>query len=106
MRNISCFVAVLALVLNVACGKAEEKTVEQVMEQVAEANLGDGSEVDLSEEGMEVTSQDEDGTYTWKAGDKAEIPETFPDDVFIYEGAEIPDDLGDTRKFRPGPGHR
>ncbi len=89
MRNVLCFATVLALVLNIGCGKAEDATVEQAVERAVENSTGGEAGVDVSEEGMEISSTDEDGTYTWKGGDKAEIPEGFPDDVYVYEGAEI-----------------
>ncbi len=89
MRMILFSAAVVVLIASFACGNAEEKAAEQVVEETIEADLGGDAGVEISEEGMEITSQDENGTYTWKAGDKAEIPDSFPQDVYIFEGATV-----------------
>ena len=89
MKILVFLAAAFALMVNLGCGKSKEEAAEEVVEQAVEAALGDEAGVDLSDEGMTVTSEDEDGTYTWKAGDQAEVPSDFPDDVHVYEGAEV-----------------
>ena len=89
MRNLLCLTAALALVLNFACGKSKEEAAEEAVENSIEMNLGDDAEVDISDEGMAITSTDEDGTYSWQAGDQAKIPDGFPEDVHIYEAASV-----------------
>ena len=89
MRNLVCLTAALALVLSFGCGKSKEKTAKEAIERSVEATLGNDAEIDISDEGMAITSADEDGTYTWQAGDQAEIPDGFPTDVHIYEAAAV-----------------
>jgi len=89
MRNILCLAAALTLVTSLGCGKAEEKAAEKTLETSIENSLGGESDVDISDEGMKVTSQDEDGTYTWQAGSEAEVPGGFPSDVYVFKGAEV-----------------
>ena len=89
MKKLLVLGAVLALVPCFGCGNSEEQAVEEPAAQAVESSPEKDAGVGISEEGLEITSKDEDGTYTYQAGDKAEIPENFPDDVFIYEGSEL-----------------
>ncbi len=89
MRTILCLAASLGLIMNVACGKAAEKTAEKAVEQKIEMETGDQANVDISDDGIEITSQDADGVYTWKGGDSAEIPDGFPADVYVFDGASV-----------------
>jgi hypothetical protein len=89
MRNLVCLAAVFSLALAVGCGKAPEKAVEETAEKTLETQPGDDADVDVSEDGMTVTSSDEDGTYTYQAGNEATIPDGFPADVYVYEGATV-----------------
>ncbi len=89
MKKLLVLAAVVALVPLFGCGTSEEKAVEETVEQVVEGSVENDAGVEISEEGMAITSTDEDGTYTWQGGDKAGIPEGFPDDVFVYEGVEV-----------------
>ncbi len=89
MRNLLCLMAALGLVLNFACGKSKEEAAEEAVENSIEMNLGDDAEVDISEEGMTITSTDEDGTYSWQGGDQAKVPDGFPKDVYVHEAATV-----------------
>jgi uncharacterized protein YuzE len=72
----------LCLVLLVgACG---ERAREEAMEKKIEKATGADAQVDLSKEGMKVTGKTDEGEYELTAGEETEIPEDFPDDVFIY----------------------
>ena len=72
----------LCLVLLVgACG---EKAKEEAMEKEIEKATGSDVDVDLSKEGMKVTGKTEEGEYALTTGEDTEIPEDFPDDVFLY----------------------
>jgi len=89
MKRFVFWAAAFVLILNIGCGKSNEEVGEEAAEQAIEAALGNEAGVDLSDEGMTVTSEDEDGTYTWTGGDQAKVPDGFPADVYIYEGAEL-----------------
>ncbi len=89
MRTILCLAASLGLIMNVACGKADEKTVENAVEQKIEKETDEQANVDISEDGMEITTQDADGVYTWQGGDSAELPDGFPADVYVPDGASV-----------------
>lgn len=89
MRTILCLTAALALIMNLACGKAPEETAETALEQQIEKSAGGDADVDYSDEGMEITTEDADGVSTWQAGDKAELPDNFPSDVYIPEGVSV-----------------
>jgi len=80
MRKILCLAASLALIINMACGKAIEETSEKAAEQQIEKQTGDRPTVDINENGMEITTSDADGDYTFKGGDCAEISDDFPVD--------------------------
>ncbi len=59
------------------------------------AGCGDDSEdknngrVDVEEEGRKITITGKEGKATFTAGGGAEIPDGFPDDVYIYDGAKV-----------------
>jgi hypothetical protein len=89
MRKILCLAASLGLIMNVACGRTEEKTVEKAAEQQIERETGDLAAVDFSENGMEITSVDGDGVYSIQGGDSAEIPAEFPADVYVLDDASV-----------------
>jgi hypothetical protein len=89
VRNLLCLIAALVVILSFACGKSAEKTAEKALEKSLEDPIGDGAEVDVSDQGMTITSEDEKGAYTWQAGDEAKIPDSFPKDVHVYERAAI-----------------
>jgi hypothetical protein len=74
-----CLLCVAILVT--ACG---EKAKEQAMEKEIEKATGSKADVDLSKKGMKVSGKTEEGEYKLETGEEAEIPEDFPDDVFIY----------------------
>ena len=66
-----------------------EEAVEKAVEQQIEMETGDQAKVDISDNGMEITSQDADGVYTYQGGDTAELPDGFPADVYVPDGATV-----------------
>lgn len=95
MKKISLFIlASLFTVLFISCGneKAEEEAAEEMAENLVEGLFekatGGGIDIDINEDGEEVemTIGGEDGaSITIKDGGK-EIPENFPEDVYIVKG--------------------
>jgi hypothetical protein len=80
IRLIVCMFC-LALLL-FGCGR---ETQEAAIEKKIEEASGGDAEVDISDEGMKITGKTEEGEYSMTAGEEAEIPDNFPDDVFIYK---------------------
>jgi hypothetical protein len=83
------FVVVLAgvcLVLT-GCGKkASEKLAEKMIEAAA---AKDGVKADVNLSDGKMTIKTKEGTATYAAGKGAKIPENFPKDVHIYDGATV-----------------
>ena len=72
----------LGLVLLVgACG---ESTKEAAMEKKIEEATGSDADVDISKDGMKVKGKTDEGEFALTSGEDTEIPEDYPDDVFIY----------------------
>ena len=81
MARLNLILFLCALLLAAGCGKsAEERAVEKQIEKATGAD----ADVDLSKKGMKIAGKTEGGKYTVTTGDKTEIPEDFPSDVFIY----------------------
>jgi hypothetical protein len=64
------------------CKKAAEKIIETRM-----AKEGVDAKVDAS--GEKVTIKTKDGTAVFSGGKGATVPDNFPKDVYVYEGATI-----------------
>ncbi len=80
-RFVIVITAVSCLAL-VGCRKAMEKAVETKM-----AREGVNAKVDSS--GEKVTIQTKDGTTVIAGGKGTTVPENFPKDIYVYEGATI-----------------
>ncbi|MBA4387227.1 MAG: hypothetical protein C0404_04555 [Verrucomicrobia bacterium] len=79
-------VVALSVVLS-GCGKkASEKMAEKMVES-AMAKDGVKGKVDIS--GDKVTVQTKDGTTTFSGGGNAKIPDNFPKEVYVPDGATI-----------------
>ena len=72
---------VLCLALG-GCKKAAEKAIENKL-----AREGVNAKVDSS--GEKITIQTKDGTTVVSGGKDAKVPENFPKDIYVYEGATI-----------------
>jgi hypothetical protein len=75
----------LLLTFTVAgCGAAEDELAEKITEEAVEA-AGDGTEVDIEEDGVTVTDENGD-----QASIGTEMPDDFPvDDVPLVEGTVV-----------------
>ncbi len=82
-------VMIVAAVLLTSCGKISEKVAEEAAEKAITSSGADNADVDVSEEGISISGEDDDGTFSMTAGTKAKIPEGFPSDVYVYDGAEV-----------------
>ncbi|KFN52041.1 hypothetical protein N790_03670 [Arenimonas malthae CC-JY-1] len=81
--------AALAAVLLAACGKAEEKADETLVEKAIEASSGQHAEVDIADGQQTVTIETEEGTYVATSGDDVRLPDTFPADVRLPEDGRL-----------------
>lgn len=63
--------------------KITEKFVEEAIE------TGTNGDVDMDIDGESITFGSDDGDSTWTAGEGTEIPDGFPNDVYLYKNAEI-----------------
>lgn len=71
----------------IGCGKkASEKMAEKMIESAAEK---DGVKADVSISDNTVTMRTKDGTAVYAGGENVKIPDNFPKDVYIYEGAKV-----------------
>ena len=69
------------------CGrKASEKVTEKMIEAQM-AKQGVKGHVDLSNN--KITVQTQQGTATYAAGKGVKVPDNFPNDVFVYDGATV-----------------
>ena len=85
MKRWALGLLVAALALTVAgCSAVEDKIGEEVGEEIAGAVVGGDVEVD----GDSVTATGEDGDVTITGGG-SEMPENFPKDFPLHEGAEL-----------------
>lgn len=80
-------IVVFALILTVSlfmfgCSKVAEEATEKAIEK------GTGEDVEVDEGGKNIKVKTEEGTVEMETG-KTELPEGFPSDFPIYEGAEV-----------------
>jgi hypothetical protein len=68
------------------CQKAGEKAAEKAIE-AGMAKEGVNAKVDAS--GEKITIQSKDGTTVIAGGKGTALPDNFPKDVYVYEGATI-----------------
>jgi hypothetical protein len=89
MKRTYCFVIGMTMVsclILAGCKKAGEKAAEKAIE-AGMAKEGVKAKVDVS--GDKVTIEGKDGKSVYTAGKGAAVPENFPKDVYVYEGATI-----------------
>ena len=82
--------ALVALVAS-GCGKAAERSAEQMAEDAMRASGANDADVDISEKGMRLESEGEDGrtVIQFSGEEEAPLPEGFPEDVPIPRGAQV-----------------
>jgi hypothetical protein len=89
MKRSICFVIGMTMVSCMVlsgCKKAGEKAAEKAIES-GMAKEGVKANVDVS--GDKVTIESKDGTSVITGGKGTAVPEEFPKDVYVYEGATI-----------------
>jgi hypothetical protein len=91
MGRRSCYVvsvSLVAVLLLAGCKKMGEKAAEKAAEKAIESSMAkDGvkANVDLSKDKMTIETKD--GTTTVAGGKGTKLPDNFPPDVFVCEGA-------------------
>lgn len=81
-----CLMLVSLLVFG--CGRnSVEKAVERQIEKSLEADGGGKAVVDI--DGENISIETEDGSMKLSGGGKAKVPDNFPEDVLVYEGADV-----------------
>jgi hypothetical protein len=88
MRRLSALVigVMMASLFISGCQKASEKAAEKAIE-AGMAKDGTKAKVDIS--GGKVSIETKDGTAVYSGGKDAKLPDNFPKDVYVYEGATI-----------------
>jgi hypothetical protein len=78
-----------AILLSIlGCGeKSEEKAAEKIMEKAIESQMDGKAQVDIDGENIKIKTAD--GEMTVTAGKSAKLPSGFPEDVFLYEDADL-----------------
>jgi len=81
-------IAVLAA--GVSCCGCGKKIAEKVTEKAVERQLAkDGVKADVNLSDSKMTVKTKDGTVTVSGGGDVKVPDTFPKDVYIYDGASV-----------------
>ncbi len=78
-----CITVTVLSSLLLGCGKASEKATEKMMEKA----IGDGAKVDI--QGDKMTVKTSEGEFVVAGSGSASIPEGFPKDVHVFQGATI-----------------
>ncbi len=78
--NVALLLCLVLLI--VGCKKSSE---ERAVERQIEKATGEKADVDISEKGVRITGKSEGEEFTITAGERTEIPEDFPSDVFVYQ---------------------
>jgi hypothetical protein len=87
-RTICCVIgtAMVSCLMFAGCQKTGEKAAEKAIENSL-AKEGVKAKVDAS--GKKITIESKDGTTVYSGGKDAKVPENFPKDIYVYEGAAI-----------------
>jgi outer membrane lipoprotein-sorting protein len=82
------FIILTAMMVMFGCGeKAGEEAAEKMVEKAIESSFDGEAEVDIEKDSIRIES--EEGEMSMTMGDSASLPADFPDDVLIYQGAEL-----------------
>ena len=77
-----------AMMVMFGCGeKAGEKAAEEMAEKAIESSFDGEAEVDIKKDSVRIET--EEGEMTMSMGDSVKLPADFPEDVFMYKGAEL-----------------
>ena len=86
MKRIVLCVAAAALVMT-GCGKKVSESVAEKMIESAMAKDGVKGKVNISD--GKVTMETKDGTASFSSGAGVKVPDNFPKDVLVYDGAKV-----------------
>jgi len=78
------FIIFTAIILMFGCG---EETGETIIEKAIESETGGNAEVDIEENSFRLKT--EEGEMSMTAGDSVKLPDDFPEDVYLYKGADL-----------------
>ncbi|MDT8391480.1 MAG: hypothetical protein RRC34_13330 [Lentisphaeria bacterium] len=94
MDKKNLFVLAAGLLLATGCGDREKNTspvgdraARKVSEKLIEAQMGGQAEVDIDKDTVSIRT--EEGQFDYSAGASVSLPEGFPADVVVYEGAKL-----------------
>lgn len=86
MRTVLASTALAVAVGLSGCG---EKAAEVVTEQAAESASGGDVDVDLQQDGANVSVESQDSDVSVSAGRDVTVPDDFPEDVPLYRGMNL-----------------
>jgi len=89
MKRTLCFaigITMVTCLFLAGCKKAGEKAAEKAIEA---GMAKEGVKADVDASGEKITIKSEEGTTVYSGGKSAAVPENFPKDVYVYEGATI-----------------
>jgi frataxin-like iron-binding protein CyaY len=91
-------VAILAVLIAVFAGvkiksyffaKSSEKMAQELLKKAIEAQSGTQASVDIEEDKMVIKTESEDGSAIAINSQENQLPENFPEDIFILDAAKI-----------------
>ena len=87
-RTLCCVIGMtmVSCLMLAGCKKVGEKAAEKAIEA---GMAKEGVKADVDTSGGKITIKSKDGTSTVSTGKGAVVPENFPKDVYVYEGATI-----------------
>ena len=78
----------VVLVSILGCGeKTEEKAAEKIMEKAIESQIEGKAQVNI--DGDDIKIKTDDGEISISSGDSAKLPSGFPEDIFLYNKADL-----------------
>jgi hypothetical protein len=87
MKNLLLLLTVSFILFS--CGETKENAAEKIAEEAIEAETGENVDINIEDESGSVTITTKDGDAEFSANNNAEIPDDFPDDVFVYPDTKV-----------------
>jgi hypothetical protein len=87
----AAFLSVLAVTWITGCSAVTDKVTEKAAEKAAESAIkgATGADVDIDKEGNSIKVKNDKGDEMEIGNSEGKIPDGFPSDIPIYEGAKI-----------------
>ena len=85
MRTRTLLLVTIAALSLAACDAAVEQLSEEAVERVAEAAGAGDTEIDMDEDGGNISIETDEGSVQIGAGDGTELPEGLPDSIPLPE---------------------